>query len=291
MKFEKGKSNWFPGHMNLTKYLIKSCLSQVDLVINLVDARAPMASTNFSILKWVKNKPIVVFLGKIDLANESITKDWLDYFKIELGYFAVAVNCRNFNSVKKSFDLACEQFKKVKRSRFNSNMIRIMVVGVSNVGKSTLINSAVGSKKVKVENRPGVTKSKQWVVLNGGMSLLDMPGVLPLDVKNEEQNFCLQLIGVVKREEVDAENLSLYLLDFLYLTNLNFFEKNFSGKLQNFDNAFNWLKNFAEAKNMVLKGGKLDLLRASNFLINEFQRAKFGRFTLENPEFSINLKE
>lgn len=285
MKFGEKKLSWFPGHMNSTKNLIQNCLNEVDFVINLVDARAPFSSMNFSILKWIKRKPLIVFVSKIDLADEKCTKTWLDYFKQKLNCLALPISCRRLGSVRKSFDLACSYFKTLKQQKFSFNMIRVMVVGIPNVGKSTLINSLGGFKKAKAENRPGVTKSKQWLSIGDGLSLLDMPGVLPVEIENYEQTFCLQMIGAVKLDLVDVEDLALNLLNFLNLNSVSFFEKNFSENLQKFKGASNWLSMFAERKKMFLKGGELDLVRASKFLINEFQKCKFGKFTLEMPKF------
>lgn len=278
-------SNWFPGHMKLTKDLIKNCLSKVDLIVNLVDARAPLASTNFSILKLIKKKPFAVFLGKADLADENLTKAWLTYFKAKLGCFAFSLNCKNFKQVEKGFNLAREHLKTFKELKFGNNMIRIMVVGISNVGKSTLINGFSGSKKAKVENRPGVTRKIQWFFLKNGLSLLDTPGVLPVEVDDEKKAFILQLIGSINREKVDVENLALELLNYLKGLKINFFEKFSSKPLLECENVFEWLSEFAKFKGMVLKGGVPDLNRASNFLVDGFRSGNFGKISLEVPDF------
>lgn len=277
----KENSNWFPGHMKLTKSLIKTSLKNVDLIINLVDARAPFSSMNFSILKLIEQKPFVVFLAKADLADEASTKLWINHFKLKFGFFACALSCKNFNQVERSFNLACNHLKTLKNLKFGSNMIRIMVVGISNVGKSTLINSFSGSKKAKVENRPGVTRVLQRIFLKNGVSLLDTPGVLPVEIQSAESQFALQLIGAIKREKIDVENLAINLLNHLKAFNGWFFERNFSGSLACFNNAFEWLSEFARFKGMVLKGNEPDLFRAANFLVDGFQSGKFGRITLE----------
>lgn len=277
-------SSWFPGHMKLTKSLIKSNLSRVDLVINLVDARAPFSSMNSSILNFVQRKPFVVFLAKSDLADENSTKAWVKYFKINLGFFAFALDCKNSSQVEKGFSLARVHLETLKKLKFGSNMIRIMIVGISNVGKSTLINSLCGSKKAKVENRPGVTRSIQWISLKNGISLLDTPGVLPVEIENENKQFALQLIGAIDRQKIEVENLAIGLLNHLKTRGIDFFEQNFSKRLSCCENVFDWLNEFAKNRGMVLKGNEPDLVRASNFLIDCFRRGKFGKITLELPE-------
>lgn len=284
MSLGNKKSNWFPGHMKLTKNLIKTSLKKVDLIINLIDARAPFSSMNFSILKLVEQKPFVVFLTKADLADDVSTTIWLNHIKTKFGFFASALSCKNSNQVEKSFNLACAHLKTIKSLKFGDNMIRIMVVGISNVGKSTLINSFSGSKKAKVENRPGVTRALQWIFLKNGVSLLDTPGVLPIEAQSDESQFALQLIGAIKREKIEVENLAIKLLNHLKAHNIEFFKRNFPEKLAFFSDAFEWLSEFAHFKGMVLKGNEPDLFRASNFLVDGFQSGKFGRITLELPD-------
>ncbi len=285
MSFDK-RFGWFPGHMKSAEEFLKSSTKQIDLVINLVDARAPMASSNFSILKLFSGRPVAFFLGKSDLADESATKIWVLHFRRKFGFFAGELDCRNQKKIRNIFDLACEWLQKNKKLKFGKNMIRAMVVGIANVGKSSLINSLVGSKKLRVENRPGVTRSNQWVFLDNGVSLLDTPGVLPNIIENENQAEFLQLIGAVKREEVDVESLAVDFLNGL---------RNFSGfselKLKNFFNdlsfnedGLNLLLKLAKNRCMVSKGGDLNLERAANFVVDSFQKGKFGRLTLELPQ-------
>lgn len=285
MGFENGVG-WFPGHMKSAKEFLKSNSKQVDLIINLVDARAPMASSNFSILKLFVGRPVAFFLGKSDLADESATKIWVLHFRNKFGVFAGALDCRNQKKIRNIFDLACDWLQKTKKLKFGRNMVRAMVVGIANVGKSSLINSLVGSKKTRVENRPGVTRSTQWVFLSNGISLLDTPGVIPNSIENEDQAGFLQLIGAVKREEVDVESLAVDFLNglknFSGFSELTF--KKFFNELDCNENGLNLLLKLAKSRCMVLKGGEPNLERAANFVVDSFQKGKFGRLTLELPQ-------
>lgn len=285
MVFDEKKFDWFPGHMKLTKNLIKVYLNSVDLVIYLVDARVPFSSLNLSVLRLVSRKPVVVFFAKSDLANEGSTKLWVEYFKKEFNLFSFALSCKNVSQVKAGFKSAGSHLEKIKKLKFGVKLIRVMVIGIPNVGKSTLINSVCGAKKSKVENRPGVTRSMRWFFLKNGFSLLDTPGVLPVEVDNENKKYALQLIGAVKREMVDMENLALQLLNHFKHLKTNIFKKKFSSELVDCESEFDWLIRFAKLKGMVLKNSEPDLERASRFIVDEFQKGKLGKITLELPGF------
>ncbi len=287
------KLGWFPGHMQRGTHLIKTYLSKVDLIVNLIDSRIPIASSNLSIFNLIKQKPIVFFLGRSDLADERLTTEWINFFKNECNIFALALNCKNLADVEKKFEIACDYLRNVKKIKFGSNMIRIMVVGISNVGKSTLINSVLKTRKAKVENRPGVTKSVQWLSLSNGCSLLDTPGIVSFSCDENENRWLLQLTGAIKRSEIDVEEVAYLFLNCVFKQDGSFFEKHFDEILTNFEEPVQWLTQLAKLKGMLLKGGNADINRAANFVIDKFQKGQFGPVTLElpNQNFSFKLNE
>lgn len=280
---DSNKYSWYPGHMRKARYLIKQNLKNVDLVFELRDSRAPLATKNSYISNIVKYKKKILLLGKSDLSNPSVTNLWLQYFKNKNCCDGVlAVNCKNFKQTRNILNvcggiLRERGFKKSRHIRF-----RAMVVGVANVGKSTLINSLVGSKKARTGNFPGVTLSKQWVCLNNNIDLLDMPG--SLDVENKEENgYILELLGCVKYGAFDEENVAFELLKFLKNNKKDLMQNIFGLNWQ--DEEYELLNLYAKRRSFVKKGGEIDIKRAALFLIEEFRNGKFGRISLQTPKF------
>lgn len=172
---------WFPGHMTKTRRMIEKNLKMVDLVLEIIDARIPMSSKNPELDRWLNNKPRIILLNKCDCADDNVTRQWISYFQ-SIGVEAIAADCKTGKGLK-ALDAAMKRTLVAKQAQWDrKGMVgrspRMMIVGVPNVGKSSFINRMAGSKRAKAEDRPGVTRDKQWVTLDNGMELLDTPGVL-----------------------------------------------------------------------------------------------------------------
>lgn len=276
------KYSWYPGHMRKARCLIKQNLKNVDVVFELRDSRAPVATKNSYISNVIKYKRKILLLCKSDLSSPDITNLWVRYFKNEGFYDAVlSVNCKNFKQTRNILNLCgnvlCECGNKENRQK----RFRAMIVGVANVGKSTLINSLVGSKKAKTGNFPGVTLSKQWICLNNNIDLLDMPG--DLDFENEEENgYILKLLGCVKDGAFDEEKIAFELLHFLKNNEKELMQNIFGLSWQNEE--YELINLYGSKKSFVKKGGEIDSKRAASFLIKEFRNGRFGRISLQTPK-------
>lgn len=278
-------SLWFPGHMRKSRYIISDNLKNIDIVYELLDARAPTATKNKAIEDMIKNKLRLIILGKVDLAEKDLTKMWVKKFKKE-GIFSIPLNCKNYIQTKEIINISRMLLKELKlkknKKNFSVKKFRAMVVGVPNVGKSTLINSLAGRKKAKTGNFPGVTKSKQWIVLDENIDLLDTPGNLSYEDRiNEESCFILELLGSLKVGVFDEENVAFKLLNFLYKNRKDILEKVFG--FENIDFSENLLEQYAKLKNMLQKGAIVDTKRAAEILIRKFREGEFGRVTLQMP--------
>ncbi len=276
------KKNWFPGHMKKSGFLMSENLKNVDLIYELIDARAAVATRNSSILRIIKNKLRIVILGKKDLAEDFVTRLWVEKIKTEEKVFAIAVNCREIKQTKEiikiSQQIIKEHQEKIGKKNIIKNKFRAMVVGVPNVGKSTLINSLAKKKKVKTGNFPGVTLSEQWVSIGENISLLDMPGKLNFE-NVEENEFFLELIGAIKNGEFDEEEVACFLLDFLKENKKEVLNKIFDSDVNK--PSYVLLEEYAKKKFMFLKNAEVDFKRASEFLIKEFREAKLGKISLQ----------
>ncbi len=276
-------SNWFPGHMRKARFLIVENLKNVDIVFEVVDARAPIATKNKMIREITKNKLRLIVLAKSDLAEEKITKMWIEYFKKE-GVVAVGVDCKNLNQTKEIINISLKLLKEleIKRNKKNKSngRFRAIVVGVPNVGKSTLINSLAKKKKAKVGNFPGVTKSEQWVLVDEKIDLLDTPGNLSFEDRYKDGGFILELLGSIRAGCFDEEEVAFGLLKFLKENKIEIFNKIFNFKYSEEENL---LERYGKLKNMLKKGAEIDTIRASRAILKDFREGKFGRITLEMP--------
>ena len=209
---------WFPGHMAKTRRMMAANLKLVDLVVELTDARIPMSSRNPEVDRIVGKKPRIVLLNKSDSADDAVTQKWLNWYRSR-GIVALATDCRSGKGLK-AFTAAAKEVLADKLAQWEQKgmggrPIRMMIVGIPNVGKSSLINRLAGSKRAKVEDRPGVTRGKQWVTLDSGMELLDMPGVLWPKFEDKEAGERLAFVGSVKDDILDVEYLAMRLLEVL----------------------------------------------------------------------------
>ena len=280
---------WFPGHMAKTRRLMKANLPLVDVVVEITDARVPASSRNPEMKNLVGGKPRVVVLNKCDMADEALTAEWIEYYRAN-GVKAIAMDCRSGKGLNKLVPTVKEVMKKELEKRAAKGMegkpIRIMVVGIPNVGKSSFINRVAGGKRTKVEDRPGVTRGKQWVTLEKGIDLLDMPGVLWPKFDDKTVGEHLAFTGAIKDDILDTELLAMRLADLLNREwHLLLCERY---KLTDEETAdiepYDLLSLIGAKRGMKVSGGDVNTERAAAMLLDEFRGGKLGRITLDEAE-------
>ncbi len=286
--FQRAQIQWFPGHMALTRRLIKENLSSVDLVFELLDARIPFSSRNPEIRSLLGDKKAVVILNKSDLADPQANRLWKEYFQKEEGKPTVLVDCKSGKGVKEILDAAKlllkEKLEK-DREKGRNRPIRAMVVGIPNVGKSTLINRFAGSKKAQAENRPGVTRTKQWVKVSSELELLDMPGVLWPKFEDRETGENLAMTGAIKDAILQAEEIACLLCQRLkerYPTLLSQRYKLSQSDLE--EEAYDLFQIIGKKRGFLQSGGCINEERCAAMLLEEFRNGKIGLITLEEPK-------
>lgn len=276
---------WYPGHMTKAVRQMQEDLKLIDLIIELVDARVPMSSRNPDIDRLGKNKARLVLLNKSDLADERCNQLWQEYFQ-QLGMHVVKINARSgagLKSIQSVVQEACrEKIERDRRRGILNRPIRAMVVGIPNVGKSTFINSYAGKACTKTGNKPGVTKGKQWIRLNKNLELLDTPGILWPKFEDQQVGIKLSLIGSIKDDILNLDELSLELLKRLHRDYPGMLEQRFG--IQESESPLEMLEEVARVRNCLLKGQELDYSKAARLLLEEFRNGKIGRITLERPE-------
>lgn len=280
---------WFPGHMTKTKRQIQSSLKLVDAVAEIIDARIPVSSRNPDLAKLVQNKPRVILLNKCDMANQTATKMWIDYFKKQ-NLVAIPVDCKSGRGLDKFAPavntVMSHKIARLKEKGMVNPTIRIMIVGIPNVGKSSFINKMVKKNRAKVEDRPGVTRGNQWYTIAKNLEMLDTPGVLWPKFDDKTVGEHLAFTGAVKDQILDIELLAVRLLDFIKELKPADFITRF--KLENEDieniDSYELLKMIGQKRGMLVSGGEIDTERAAIMLLDEFRSAKLGRITVEMPQ-------
>ena len=275
---------WYPGHMTKAKRMMQEHIKLVDLILELLDARVPFSSRNPDIDEMGRQKARIILLNKCDLADEKRTVLWSEYFRNQ-GFSVVLVNSRSGFGLKAIYGAVQEACKeKLERDRKRGILnrpVRAMVAGIPNVGKSTFINSFAGKACTKTGNKPGVTRGAQWVRLNKQVELLDTPGILWPRFEDPKVGLRLAMIGSVRDEVLDTQELALRLLTFL--------REEYPGVvlgrygIMECEDAFVMLSEIARSRGCLLKGGELDFQKAVGILLEEFRSGKRGRFTLEVP--------
>ena len=276
---------WYPGHMTKAKRMMQEDIKLIDIVIELVDARLPMSSRNPDIDTLGKGKSRLIVLNKCDLADERLNKEWADYFEKQ-GYFCVMINSKNGKGIKSINGIIQEACKeKIERDRkrgITNRPVRAMVVGIPNVGKSTFINSFAGKACAKTGNKPGVTKGKQWIRLNKSVELLDTPGILWPKFEDQRVGLRLAMAGSIKDEILNIDELAFELIKYLKDEYPGIVGERFN--VEEYEDALDTLKEIGRVRGCIVKGGEIDLSKASAIVMEEFRNGKIGKITLEKPE-------
>ena len=286
MERENMTIQWYPGHMTKTRRQIEADLKQVDAVCEIVDARIPVSSRNPDIDSICGSKPRVIVLNRIDLADPAATKVWAAYFRSK-GMSVVCTDCKSrrgiadFNPAVRN---ACKEKIERDQARGMNRPVRLMVVGIPNVGKSTLINQVSGRKGAKAENRPGVTRGKQWVTVDSTLQLLDTPGILWPKFEDPEVGMMLAYTGAVKEGVIDLEELACRLMELL----LKFYPQTLIDryKVEAPEGTPGWelLELAGRKRGYLMARAEVNTERMAKVLMDEFRSGKLGKFTLEMPE-------
>lgn len=287
---------WFPGHMAKTRRIMKSSMPLVDAVVEITDARIPYSSRNPEMDKIIGKKPRLILLNKCDAADETVTSQWIDYYKRK-NILALATDCKSGRGVNK-FLPALKQLLGAEIEKWNAKgmtgrPIRIMIVGIPNVGKSSFINKLSKSKRAKVEDRPGVTRGKQWVTLSEGLELLDMPGVLWPKFEDKQVGENLAFTGAIKDNVMDIEYLACRLLQFLNDGYSDRIEERYGVDLSGISpddsvlsdctEGYEILNRIGKKRGFLVSGGEIDTERTAITVVDEFRGGKLGRLSLEKP--------
>lgn len=275
------KVQWYPGHMTKSFRQMRDDIKMIDLVIELLDTRVPMSSRNPDIDSLSKGKSRLVLLNKADLADESQTDKWINYFDSQ-GIVALKINSKDRHTLKQFDDavaMVCKDKIESNKNKGINRPIRAMVVGIPNVGKSTFINTYVKKAATKTGNKPGVTKGKQWIRLNDRIELLDTPGILWPRFEDEKIGINLAFIGSINDQILSIEDLAFELIKFLNEYYPNVVKDRYG--IKGDDDIVQVMYQIAEARGCRLKGNRLDLEKASHIIIDEFRAGKLGRVTLD----------
>ena len=275
--------NWYPGHMKKTKEEIQNNLKLVDIVLEIIDARIPDSSRNPMLDEILGDKPRLIIMNKADLADSGINKMWIDKFKEEK-VPAILINSKEKINVSKIYDLAKaelrEKFQRNEEKNIEDKTIRMMIVGVPNAGKSTFINNVSKRKSANVGNKPGITRTKQWIRTKENIDLLDTPGVL-WPKFDEETGLNLSYTHAIKDEILNIEDLTLKFIEKmkeLYPENL---EKRYG--IDSSKEALEIYEDIAKKRGAILRGGDFDYTRCANLILTDFRTGKLGRISLERP--------
>ena len=282
---DKMNIQWYPGHMTKTRRQIEADLKQVDAVCEIVDARIPMSSRNPDIDAICGNKPRIIVLNRMDLADPDGTKVWTDYFKSK-GMAVVVTDCKTrkgINNFTPAARLACKEKIQRDAARGMNRPIRVMVVGIPNVGKSTLINQISGRKGAKAENRPGVTRGKQWVTVDSSLLLLDTPGILWPKFEDPEVGMMLAYTGAVKDGILDIEELACRLISLLHQRYPQALKDRYNIEAEAGTPGWDLLQMAGRKRGYLVSGGEINTERMAKVLVDEYRSGKLGRFTLEVP--------
>lgn len=273
--------------MAKTRRAITANLKLVDAVVEIIDARTPMSSRNPEIDSMTSSKPRIVLLNKCDLADSNATSAWISYLK-KGNVVALAVDCKSGKGINKLLPtlkatVLKELMEKRERQGMTGASVRLMILGIPNVGKSSLINRLAGGKRAKVEDRPGVTRTKQWVKLKDNTELLDMPGVLWPKFEDQSAAVRLAFTGAISDDILDIETLAMKLLKYLAEKYPQSLMERYKIEFDDSDDGLSLLEKVGKKRGMVVSGGEINIERAAITVLDEFRSGKLGRITLEFP--------
>lgn len=279
---------WFPGHMAKTRRLIQESLKLCDLVLEITDARIPQSSRNPELDRWVGAKPRMILLNKADSADPKATAEWIEYYR-DQGIPAIACDCRSGKGLNRFLptvkEMLSETLEKRKKKGLIGGALRVMVVGIPNVGKSSFINRMAGSKRAKVEDRPGVTRGRQWVNISSDLELLDMPGVLWPKFEDPAVGEKLAFTGAVKDDVIDIELLAMRLLGYLRQEYPQAIEERYKLAGTNYQelDEYDLLELVGRKRGMLVSGGEVNTERAAITVMDEYRSGRLGKITFDRP--------
>ncbi|MBR5448548.1 MAG: ribosome biogenesis GTPase YlqF [Clostridia bacterium] len=284
----KNPIQWFPGHMAKTRRMMTECLPQVDLVLELIDARIPKSSRNPEIDKMLAGKPRVIVMTKATLASPDMNRAWVEHYR-KVGLETVLIDVisgMGIQDLSRAVEKVCaEKLQRWQNKGMEGRKLKAMIVGIPNVGKSSLINKLAGGKKAKVENRPGVTVNKQWIPTEIGLDLLDMPGVLWPKFEDEVIGQNLAFTGAIRDQILDTEEIAMLLCGRLmecapkeFMARYKLTEDETEGL-----DCYDLFELVGRRRGFLISGGEINHERTANMLLEEFRAAKIGRITLEKP--------
>ena len=286
MEQDRMNIQWYPGHMTKTRRQMEADLKQVDAVCEILDARIPVSSRNPDIDSICGNKPRIVILNRMDLADPDATKQWVAYFRSK-GMAAITTDCKTKRGINEFQPAVRSVLKeKIERdlARGMKRSLRVMIVGIPNVGKSTLINQISGRTGAKAENRPGVTRGKQWVTVEGGLLLLDTPGILWPKFEDPNVGLALAFTGAVKEDVIDVEELACRLFSLLWQRYPDAVKARYGIDMPEDAQGYELLEAAGKKRGYLLARGEINTERMAKVLVDEYRSGKLGRLTFEMPE-------
>ena len=282
--------SWFPGHMTKTKRMIASEIQRMDAVCEILDARIPLSSRNPDVDDLTAGKPRLIVLNRADQADPAQTRHWSQYFRAK-GWAVLEANAKGGVGTEK-FAAAVRELLRDKLEAYAAKgqvgrVVRVMVLGIPNVGKSTFINKVAKRKTAKAEDRPGVTRSKQWVPVDATLELLDTPGILWPKFDDPEVGKRLAFTGAVKDDVLDIEELACYLMDYLAAHYADTLTERYKIDMEETDTGYDLLEKAGRKRGFLMRGAQVDTERMARILLDEFRGGKLGRFTLETVEDAL----
>ena len=286
-QYEKMNIQWFPGHMTKAQRMIEENLKMVDAVCEILDARIPRSSRNPDIDRLAGDKPRLVILNRTDLADPAITARWRKYFEAQ-GLAILETDARTGKGVNGFAPairrLLADKIREYEAKGQVGRPLRVMILGIPNVGKSTFINKVAGRKTARAEDRPGVTRSKQWVPVDSTLELLDTPGILWPRFDDPEVGKRLAFTGAIKDDVVDMEELACCLMDYLSRRYAPVLAERYKIEVEPKDSGYDLLEKAGRKRGFLMRGAQVDTQRMARVLLDEFRGGKLGRFTLETVE-------
>ena len=279
--------SWFPGHMTKTKRMIQAEIKHMDAVCEILDARIPVSSRNPDVDEMTEGKPRMIVLNRVDQADPVQTRRWAAYFRGK-GYAVLEANAKG-GAGTAQFASAVRELLHDKLAAYAEKgqvgrVVRVMVLGIPNVGKSTFINKVAKRKTARAEDRPGVTRTKQWVPVDNTLELLDTPGILWPKFDDVNVGMHLAFTGAIKDDVMDLEELSSYLMEYLGSHYAEVVKERYKIEIEEGDSGYDLLIKAGRKRGFLMRGAEVDTERMARILLDEFRAGKLGRFTLETPE-------